>query len=141
MAALKRWLGPFWLAALLLLSACHGTGDSLSLALGTEGNRSPAGGSSSESSEEVREIIILARNFAFDQDVYTVSKGERVKIVFENVEGYHEAIIEGYDIKLKAGEPVIFVADESGEFELYCTLVCGPIEAHQAMRAKFVVEE
>ena len=140
MAALKRWLWPLVLVTLLFVAACQGVGDSL-LAAGPEEQLPPKGGSPSDPSDEVRQIVISARNFAFDQEVYTVSKGEKVTILFENAEGYHEAIIEGYDIKLKAGEPVTFVASESGEFDLYCTLVCGPIHAHQGMKAKFVVEE
>jgi cytochrome c oxidase subunit 2 len=142
----------FWLllagllAAVLLLAACGS--ESTDNGDGTEeGNSSgpseeaPAEGGSEGATGDVRQITITASNFKFDQEVYTVSKGDTVEITFENAEGYHEATIDGYDVKLSASEPVTFVADQSGEFDLFCTVVCGPIDKHNNMRAKFVVEE
>ncbi|MDQ0339888.1 cytochrome c oxidase subunit 2 [Caldalkalibacillus uzonensis] len=94
-----------------------------------------------ETSGDVVQLTVSAHNFGFDQERYEVPLGATVEITFENEEGYHEAIIAGYDVELTAKEPVTFVADQPGEFDLSCSVVCGPMDEHNNMRATFVVTE
>lgn len=99
-------------------------------------------GSLGESSEgEVVKLEIQAQNFAFDQEEYSVPLGSTVEITFENKDGYHEAVIDGYDIEITEEDSVTFTADQAGEFEIACSVVCGPMEDHESMKSKLIVTE
>lgn len=64
-------------------------------------------------------------SFFYTPNVITVKKGDTVKIVFQNVGGMHNFMLDEFNIKMdpiKTGESkeVEFVADKAGTFEYYC---------------------
>lgn len=85
-----------------------------------------------------REIVITATNFQFDQEQYTVAKGETVKLVFDSAQGAHGVSIEDTDISLKKGQSAYFTADKAGTFDMECNVYCGG--GHTEMKAQLVVE-
>lgn len=91
------------------------------------------GSESDKKSEEVKEFIISARNFSFEPNVINVKKGDRVKIVFRNVQGFHDFRIDAYGVATKQfnspGEEILeFTAEEAGTFEYYCS-----VNSHKSM--------
>lgn len=141
----KIWLSLMGLTLAVGLAAC-GSSDDTSTdaeqeAAPSETEEAASGADSEVNGEDVVTLHIQADNFSFDQEQYEVPLGATVEITFENVEGHHEAVIEGYNVSLSEGEPVTFVADQAGEFELACSVVCGPIDDHENMVSKLVVTE
>jgi plastocyanin len=56
-----------------------------------------------------------------------VKKGAKAKIVFKNIEGFHDFVIDELNVRttqLKAGaeEVVEFTPTEVGQFEFYCSV-------------------
>ena len=87
-------------------------------------------------------INIAGSNFSFDLTEIKVKKGEKVKIIFNNKEGFHDWVIDEFNArtpKLQSGQTaeVEFVADKTGSFEYYCS-----IGSHRAMgmKGKLIVE-
>ena len=57
----------------------------------------------------------------------SVSKGDKVKIIFKNTGGFHDFTIDEFGVRTKrinGGEEdtIEFVADKSGTFEYYCSV-------------------
>ena len=76
---------------------------------------------------EVKEFTVEGGNFAFTPSTMTVKKGDTVRITFKNMEGFHDFVIDEFDVKtqqIQGGteETVEFVADEAGTFEYYCSV-------------------
>jgi cytochrome c oxidase subunit 2 len=94
----------------------------------------PAGGE--------REILVRARQYAYDPGVIRVPKGARVTLVLESEDVTHGLYLDGYDIDLAAapGRRVrtSFVADRPGMFRMRCSKVCGTV--HPFMLGELVVE-
>lgn len=72
-------------------------------------------------------FTVLGRNFSFSPAAISVAKGDRVKIVFKDEEGFHDLKIEGYSVgtkRIRGGEEatVEFTADRVGAFEYYCSV-------------------
>lgn len=72
-------------------------------------------------------ITVEGANFSFTPNTITVKKGEKVKIIFKNVEGFHDFVIDELNVRttqLKAGaeEVVEFTPTEVGQFEFYCSV-------------------
>lgn len=91
---------------------------------------------------EVKEFRVVGTNFAFSEKEITVNKGDTVRIVFVNEEGFHDWVLDEFDAatsQIQAGnqETIEFVADQSGEFEYYCS-----VGQHRAMGmvGKLIVE-
>lgn len=95
---------------------------------------SPAGGE--------REILVRARQYAYDPGVIRVPKGARVTLVLEAEDVTHGLYLDGYDIDLATapGRRVrtSFVADRPGMFRMRCSKVCGTL--HPFMLGELVVE-
>lgn len=84
-------------------------------------------GSPSADNKGVKEFIIAGSNFSFSLKEINVKKGDTVKIVFNNKDGFHDWTLDEYNVKTKqlpAGdsETVTFVADKAGTFEYYCSV-------------------
>lgn len=65
--------------------------------------------------------------FYFKPNQITVKKGDTVKITFNNAGGFHDFVIDEYNVKtarLNSGQSatVTFVADKAGTFEYYCSV-------------------
>lgn len=76
---------------------------------------------------EIKEITVTGSNFKFDPKTITVKKGQKVKITFKSVGGFHDFVIDDLDVKtevLETGKEatVEFTADKAGKFEYYCSV-------------------
>ncbi len=86
---------------------------------------------------ETKTFTVTAGNFKYDVDQITVNKGDKVRIVFKNSEGFHDWVVDEFEggrtkqIAAGAEETIEFVADEAGTFEYYCS-----VGKHRAMGMK-----
>jgi nitrosocyanin len=92
--------------------------------------------------QPVKEFVIKGQNFSFAPSSMVVNQGDRVKITFENTEGFHDFVIDEYEIATtQANAPDIqtveFTADKVGSFEYYCSV---GKHREQGMRGTLVVE-
>ena len=76
---------------------------------------------------EVKEFIVTGGNFTFSPATRTVKKGDTVRVVFKNDEGFHDFVLDEFDVATKqiqggSEETVEFVADKAGSFEYYCSV-------------------
>ncbi|MDL1953276.1 hypothetical protein FBR07_03795 [Candidatus Uhrbacteria bacterium UHB] len=86
---------------------------------------------------------VAGGNFWFTPDEIRVKKGDTVKIHFVNAGGFHNFVLDEFNVDFapnKTGEryDVEFVADKAGSFEYYCS-----VGAHRQMGMKgvLIVEE
>lgn len=91
----------------------------------------------------VKEFTIVGENFSFSPANISVKKGDTVKIIFKDDDGYHDLKIDGYNVvteRVQTGQESVisFVADKVGSFEYFCTV--GDHQA-QGMEGLFVVTE
>lgn len=94
------------------------------------------GASESAKAQLTKEITVDGSSFKFVPSTLTVSKGDKVKIIFKNTSGIHDFVIDELGIKtpvLQSGNQaeVEFTADKIGEFEYYCS-----VGNHRAMGMK-----
>lgn len=96
----------------------------------------------SSTSEGVKEFTVTGSNFKFDKSEIRVNKGDTVKITFKNAGGFHDFVIDEFNVATKQGngpseETVTFLADKAGEYFFYCS-----VGQHRAngMEGKFIVE-
>lgn len=89
-------------------------------------------------SEEVavKEFTVTGKNFSFSPATIKVKKGDKVKITFENSEGFHDFVIDEFgaatkQFKAPGTEVLEFTADKAGSFEYYCS-----VGSHRAMGMK-----
>jgi len=85
---------------------------------------------------ETKEFTISGKNFSFDPSSITVKKGDKVKITFNNTQGFHDFKIDKYGVATKqfnspGTEVLEFIAYEAGSFEYYCS-----VGSHKAMGMK-----
>ena len=83
-----------------------------------------------------KEFVITGQKFSFTPSSITVKKGDRVKITFKNIDGFHDFKIDEYGIATKQAqspseEVLEFTADKTGSFEYYCS-----VGTHRAMGMK-----
>ena len=84
----------------------------------------------------VKEFTVTASNFKFDMAEIKVKAGDTVKITFKNAQGFHDLVIDEFNVATKQGngpseETVTFVADKLGTYEFYCS-----VGQHRAMGMK-----
>jgi plastocyanin len=68
---------------------------------------------------------VVGGNFFYVPNMIKVKKGDKVKIVFENSGGYHNFLLDEFDVKMDAiqtgeSKTLEFTADKAGSFEYYC---------------------
>lgn len=78
-------------------------------------------------------FTVTGQNFSFAPAQLKIKKGETVKIIFKNVGGTHDFVLDEFKVRtsrLQAGgeEAVIFTADKTGSFDYYCS-----VGTHRAM--------
>ncbi|PIT90742.1 MAG: hypothetical protein COU22_00490 [Candidatus Komeilibacteria bacterium CG10_big_fil_rev_8_21_14_0_10_41_13] len=78
-------------------------------------------------SGQLKEFTLEASNFQYNLKEIRVNKGDTVKITLTNSRGFHDLVIDEFDVRtdqLEAGQEstIEFVADRSGEFEYYCDI-------------------
>lgn len=88
-------------------------------------------------------IEVEGENFSFAPNEIKVKKGDKVTINFKSASGFHDFVIDEFDVATKqvqTGEmsSVTFTADKVGSFEFYCS-----VGNHRAMGmvGTLVVEE
>lgn len=84
-------------------------------------------------SAPVREFIVTGQNFSFNPSSMVVKQGDRVKITFNNSQGFHDFRIDEYGVASKQSsspstEVLEFTADKVGSFVYYCS-----VGTHRAM--------
>ena len=77
--------------------------------------------------ETVQDIEIEGGSFYFKPNEIRVKAGEKVKITFKNIEGFHDLIIDDLGVKTKQirdGEVdvVEFTPTLPGSYEFYCSI-------------------
>lgn len=75
----------------------------------------------------VKTITVEGSNFKFMPSEIRVKKGDTVKIVFKNSGGFHDFVIDEFNVRTKqiqggSQETVQFVATKAGTFEYYCSV-------------------
>ncbi len=95
------------------------------------------------SSPSVKEITVTGSNFKFDPAEIKVKKGDTVKITFVNSSGFHDWVLDEFNVKTKQfmgpGQEIVeFVADKAGSFEYYCSV---GTHRQMGMKGKLIVEE
>ncbi len=89
-----------------------------------------------------REVVVRARQYAYEPGVVRVSRGDRVTLVLEADDMTHGLYVDGYGAEAVGvpGQParVTFVADRPGKFRLRCSKICGPL--HPFMLGDLIVE-
>lgn len=73
------------------------------------------------------EFTVTASNFKYDVKTIKVKKGDTVKIIFKNTEGFHDFKIDEFDVATnqigaEEEDEVEFEATKSGTFEYYCSV-------------------
>lgn len=91
------------------------------------------------SAEASKTIKVDAKNFSFSPTKITVKKGESVKIQLVNAEGFHDFVIDEFNVKTeKIGAnqtaEVTFTPDKTGSFEYYCS-----VGSHRQMGMKGIL--
>lgn len=74
-----------------------------------------------------KEFTVTGSNFKFSPTSLKVKKGDTVKITFKNTVGFHDFVIDEFDVQTNQigegdEEEVEFVADKVGTFEYYCSV-------------------
>ena len=106
-------------------STASSSGDSMMMASGTpEGAMMAA---------QEKTFTVTGQNFSFSPSTITVNKGDKVKIIFQNSDGFHDFVLDGYNVstpKIQSGQSatVEFTADKTGTFPYYCS-----VANHRAM--------
>jgi cytochrome c oxidase subunit II len=117
----KFVIASLFTVLVLFLAACGGDDDA---------------SSNSDNSTPAHTVDLLASNWDFDKDTYTVPAGE-IKFNLVNEEGFHGIEIEGAGVKIeKEGSKTANL--EAGEYTIRCVLPCG--EGHAEMTAQLIVE-
>lgn len=91
----------------------------------TSPSASPSGAMEDETA--VKEFTIDGSNFKFQPNTIAVNKGDKVKVTFKNTQGFHDFVIDEYNVRTKqinggAEDMVEFTADKAGTFEFYCSV-------------------
>ncbi|MEK7588992.1 MAG: plastocyanin/azurin family copper-binding protein [Patescibacteria group bacterium] len=84
----------------------------------------------------VKEFTVSGQNLSFSPSTLTVKKGDKVKITFQNSEGFHDWVVDEFgaatkQTKAPTTEVIEFVANKTGSFEYYCS-----VGQHRAMGMK-----
>lgn len=77
--------------------------------------------------ETIKSFMVLGSNYKFSLGEMRVKKGDRVRVTFKNIEGFHDFKIDEFSVSTKqinAGQEEIieFVASKTGSFEFYCSV-------------------
>ena len=85
----------------------------------------------------VHVINVDAKRWEYSQKEIHVKKGEKVKIVLNNIDKGHGMVIP--DFGASGIDSVEFTADKAGSFEFHCPTPCG--EGHPNMKGTLIVDE
>lgn len=77
--------------------------------------------------KNAKTIEVDGKNFSFSPNTMTVKEGETVKVVFKNTQGFHNFVIDEFNVKTTPKQSpqtdeVTFVASKKGTFQYYCAV-------------------
>ncbi len=113
------------------------TADGLNVNLNVNANVNLGNDNGNTNSEPtVKTFTVAAKNFSFDLAEIRVKKGDKVKITLNNVSGFHDFVLDAFNVRTKQmqspyTETIEFTADKTGTFEYYCS-----VGTHRAMGMK-----
>lgn len=72
-------------------------------------------------------FTLTAKNFSLSPSEIKVNQGDKVKIVLQNGDGFHDLVIDEFNARtnrISGGQTatIEFTADKSGSFEYYCSV-------------------
>lgn len=75
----------------------------------------------------LKEFVVTGDNFSFTPSTITAKKGDRVRIVFKNIQGFHDFKLDEFGAitpKIQENQDAVveFLADKEGTFEYYCSV-------------------
>ncbi|OGZ45510.1 MAG: hypothetical protein A3C84_04325 [Candidatus Ryanbacteria bacterium RIFCSPHIGHO2_02_FULL_48_12] len=84
-------------------------------------------GATMEDAGQVKEFTVSGGEFYYEPSALAVKKGDKVRIVFKNADGFHDFRIDELGVatkKINDGQTdtVEFTADKVGSFEYYCSV-------------------
>lgn len=92
---------------------------------------------------KIKEIKLEAYQYGFSPDPVVVKKGDVVRLIATSRDVPHGVYIKEFRVNLMAEKGKInateFFAHKSGEFDIICSLYCGP--QHSKMKGKLIVED
>lgn len=93
----------------------------------TDTNTTTAPSEAMQNEEKVKTFEVDGANFKFTPNVLSVNEGDTVKIVFKNTQGFHDFVIDEFNVKSKTiqasqTDELTFVASKKGTFEYYCSV-------------------
>lgn len=96
----------------------------------------------SAQTKTTKEFTVVGTPFKFEPSTIRVKKGDTVKIIFRNDQGFHDFVLDEFNVKTKQiqalnQETVEFTADTTGTFEYYCSV---GNHRQQGMRGNLIVE-
>lgn len=76
---------------------------------------------------QIQEFVVEGSSFKYAPNRIEVKKGQPVTIVFKNVGGFHDWVIDEFDAstsQIREGETetITFTPDKVGSFEYYCSV-------------------
>lgn len=143
----KSILATLFLALILVLAACGGgeseksSDDSGSNNETTEENADESTENPTLDSEEAatdNKLDIVATDFEFNKEEYTVQSGEEVTVSLTSKEGTHGITIQGTDVSIQGEGTATFTPEKPGEYMIHCSVPCG--EGHSSMMSTLVVK-
>jgi plastocyanin len=80
-----------------------------------------------ETAAAAKEFTVTGSNYSFSPNAITVKKGDKVKITFKNSNGFHNFVLDEFNVTSKtinggASDTVEFTADKTGSFRYYCSV-------------------
>ena len=95
-----------------------------------------------KSDENVREIQVIAKQFAFSPDPIRVKLNEKVRFRVTSPDVAHGMSIPdfGFNMNIAPDQEAVaeFQANKKGEFSIQCSVFCG--NGHAGMAGKLIVE-
>jgi len=144
---MKLWSAVLTLLiAVFLVSGCASldkTSDKI--AASEEPDNATTKGDNSTNAESLKEFTIHGGGelgMAFDTKEIKISEGYKVKITFVNDGGFHNLMVDGYNVgtEQKSGpntQTFTFTADKTGEFPYFCEVIG---HRNAGMEGKLIVE-
>lgn len=94
------------------------------------------------STNQIKEINVVARQWNFEPAEITVNRGDKVRLNITSDDVPHGFAIREYNINkiISPGQTaaIEFTADQPGEFTFYCSVFCG--QGHKDQTGKLIVK-
>jgi cytochrome c oxidase subunit 2 len=131
--------------AVVSMSLLAGCGGDQATSDNKASNTQPSSGqTSSTPAYNVKEVNVEGSNYEIKVSPVEIKAGEKVKLTFTTKEGVHGYAIKNADVKADSvvsgsSKSIEWTPEKPGEYEVYCTLLCGPADKHGAMKTTIKV--